>query len=100
MGGRTTEKPKVLVNLQPELASFAQVMQERLDANDHKGGWRDMTPRQLMRRLLQEAKELDYAIGDALERRAETVRTATREAADVASFAMMIADVLVEKDKT
>lgn len=66
---------------------FAEQMEARLKANDHKGGWeRDLLSR-LFDRLCEEAVELEQAIeGNA------TVDQIAREAADVANFAMMIAD--------
>jgi len=73
---------------------FADAMAERLDANSHKHGWRDMTPRRLLRRLRQELGEL----ARALARDPVDATTVTREAADVANFAAMIADVVREAE--
>lgn len=66
---------------------FALAMQERLDANAHKPGWRDDTPEALLRRLHEETAELNRALGgDA------SYPSIRREAADVGNFAMMLAD--------
>lgn len=67
---------------------FAEMMEQKLDANRHKGnreGWAKIPPRELLRLLRREVRELDEAInlgGDV-----------AAEAADVANFAMMIADM-------
>lgn len=67
---------------------FAVVMQDKLDENDHKRHWRTCSAKWLLNRLKQETAELERAVGmgaapDVVE----------REAADVANFAMMVADV-------
>lgn len=70
---------------QPVLA-FAWEMEKRLRANEHKGGWDEMTTDWLFARMVEEVAELNRAIG---------LRSGiTHEAADVANFAMMIADNL------
>ena len=76
-----------ILGLGDSLASFVQVMEEKLRANAHKGGWRACTMGYLLRRLGEETAELRRAI-KAGKPRAEVVR----EAADVANFCMMIAD--------
>jgi NTP pyrophosphatase (non-canonical NTP hydrolase) len=70
---------------------FAAAMAERLDANSYKRGWASMSPRRLLVRLKQETAELQRAL--AAGRPAADV---VREAADVANFAAMIADVVQE----
>lgn len=74
-----------MLNLRPEVAAFAALMEQRLRENDHKPGWKEDDPRELYERLDEEAGELDYALAirDGI----------AKEAADVANFAMMIADV-------
>jgi len=80
--------------LRPEVLAFAHLMEQQLRANDHKGGWDEDHPRALLSRLREETDELDAevpvryvdVIGACRERIA-------KEAADVANFAMMIADV-------
>jgi NTP pyrophosphatase (non-canonical NTP hydrolase) len=64
-------------------------MEERLSANDHKPGWIGELPSTLLRRLREEADELEIAFNA----RGHTKGDILREAADVANFAMMIADV-------
>ena len=70
------------------LPRFAVKMAERLEANDHKSSWLDMTPGQLLRRLKQEVGELDRAL-----KAHESEARIAHEAADVANFAAMIWDV-------
>jgi hypothetical protein len=90
------------VKLRPCVAAFAQLMERALRDNDDKGGWSDCPYDYLLRRLGEETVELAETV--------ESVRWATpmedrgdvpifrkvlalgREAADVANFAMMIAD--------
>lgn len=80
------------MNLRPEVQRFAELMELQLRANDHKPGWKNDTARSLFRRLSEdEIAELGAAISVRL-----TTGDATgvaKEAADVANFAMMIADV-------
>jgi NTP pyrophosphatase (non-canonical NTP hydrolase) len=86
--------------------AFADEMEARLAANRHKGdrsGWAKESPRWLMQRLQQEIVELHSALRLACpecgHRRAETEADpyssseVIAECADIANFAMMIADV-------
>jgi NTP pyrophosphatase (non-canonical NTP hydrolase) len=73
-----------IVGLRPPVAWFANEMERQLQANDHKTGWDHMAARQLLNRLKQETIELERAI--------ESGKNVAEEAADVANFAMMIAD--------
>lgn len=72
---------------------FAFAMEGRLRENDHKGGWQESDWRYLMARLREEIAELEDAHYHAYPK-AEI----SREAADVANFAMMIADVFGDLD--
>jgi NTP pyrophosphatase (non-canonical NTP hydrolase) len=68
---------------------FAQRMESKLSKNRHKGdraGWLNTSPEILMHRLKEELKELEDAFWDG-----DATATA-HECADVANFAMMIAD--------
>ena len=72
----------------PVVAWFSGVMEERLRANDHKGGWSHCSQRFLLARIFEEIFELEAAIENgAIPADIES------EAADVANFAMMLADV-------
>ena len=80
------------------LHAFTKVMFEKLKANRHKGGWQKCQPMDLYARLLDEQKELHESLvthfskdPDAREHTAESV---AKECADLANFAMMIADVV------
>jgi hypothetical protein len=78
-----------------EVLWFAQEMEGKLRANDHKGHWDGCRFDYLSRRLAEESEELNKAIlassGQITLTRAEADRI-IHEAADVANFAMMIAD--------
>ncbi len=93
------------LKLRKEVAAFAQLMEAKLRENDHKGGWKYEVTSYLSRRLGNELKELRAAVAArhkelmqgwppiSAEKRAGHAVTVGREAADVANFAMMIADV-------
>ena len=72
--------------MRDEVVWFAQEMETNLRANDCKGGWDGCSPKWLMNRLRQETAELRRAIEHG------NPEAILSEAADVANFAMMIAD--------
>lgn len=76
-----------------EIMSFASQMEAKMKENDDRNGWEYEGYLWLLSRLKQETKELKLAIKCAirLECRAN-LSEVIREAADVANFAMMIAD--------
>ncbi|HVY65917.1 MAG TPA: hypothetical protein VHH11_13935 [Gammaproteobacteria bacterium] len=78
-----------LRSLRPQVRAFAEAMEAQLRANDHKGGWQECSLAYLYGRVAEELEELS-AETDRAERDTAAVR---REAADVAAFVMMIADV-------
>jgi hypothetical protein len=66
-------------------------MEKKLSENDHKGGWHLCTIGYLKQRLLDEYRELVRRTEQRpLTKKAR--KEIAREAADVANFAMMIAD--------
>lgn len=75
------------------VADFALVMEQKLREKDHKSGWRDESLADLFRLLLGEVGELDDAI-DTYNDTPEYIELdeLVKECADVANFAMMIAD--------
>ncbi len=73
------------IELRPEVQAFAERMERALLSNDHKGGWDDCRDEYLLGRLEDELLELRKAING----RGGSVQ---EEAADVANFAMMLAD--------
>jgi NTP pyrophosphatase (non-canonical NTP hydrolase) len=79
------------IDVRPEVAAFALLMEKKLRENDHKGGWIDEDVDWLFTRLEEEAGELytSNLTGPTEEDR----KKIGEEAADVANFAMMIADV-------
>ena len=85
---RHTDEPQYVKrgDEQAALARFQAVMLEKLLVNSHKGGWAELSPSWLLQRIKGELGELREAVagGDLNE--------IVREAADVANFAMFIAD--------
>lgn len=81
-----------------ELVFFVHEMERELRRNDHKQGWGDDSARALMRRLREEVDELRVSLGLECNvcRKGHTskvdIAKIRNEAADVANFAMMIAD--------
>ena len=75
---------KKFFGMRSELAWFANEMERKLQLNDYKTGWKHMPLRQLLTRLKQETRELEKAIKNG--------KSVVEEAADVANFAMMIAN--------
>lgn len=78
------------------IVAFSRLMESNLRANDHKGvdGWRSMQLRWLLGRLRQEVEELDCAL------HAKDAQMIETECADVANFAMMIADIVRNRRRT
>ena len=80
----------------PVVSDFAERMEEKLAKNRHKGdrkGWLKDHPIDLWNRLDEESTEL-YA---ALKNENSTFEEIANEAADVANFAMMIADIMTQR---
>jgi len=65
---------------------FAERMEAKLAKNDHKGGWGGCELQYLSMRLTQERKELTDAI------KSKDKQRIIDECADIANFALMIAD--------
>ena len=81
------------VNARTEVRWFAEQMEAKLKENDHKGGWDSCGIFWLRNRLVEEVKELTRVMeaGHNSESGLD-LENIIREAADVANFAMMIAD--------
>lgn len=92
--------------LRPVVRWFAEAMERKLRANDHKGGWRRDLPSALLERIKEETEELANLkplmlacvvradeCPQSPDHRATGFERVVDEAADVANFAMMIADV-------
>lgn len=96
VGSRSVEREEL-----ETLHAFTGVMITKLRENRHKGGWKDEDPQALLGRLHNEVSELQRALEEYLTAAsinhiekdvyAEQVQ---RECADVANFAMFIADVV------
>jgi NTP pyrophosphatase (non-canonical NTP hydrolase) len=77
---------------------FAWEIEAQLRENDHKGEWNGMSASWLLTRCRQELGELARAVVrwevGGIVNSEEAARRVIAEAADVAAFAMMIADVV------
>jgi NTP pyrophosphatase (non-canonical NTP hydrolase) len=71
---------------------FAEQMENKLKENDKKGGWDDCNIYWLIQRIREETNELLSAVNLNRDLGA-TKENIIGEAADVANFAMMIADI-------
>lgn len=80
------KKQEAVDNLREEVLWFAERMELKLKANDHKGHWSGEGYKYLLQRLKEEVSELE----NALEHMPSAI--VIDEAADVANFAMMLAD--------
>ena len=77
------------ITLRPEVQWFAEQMERKLRENDWKGGWQVDSYQSLCQRLKEEGSELEQLIPSVLK---DSPSHVIGEAADVANFAMMIAD--------
>jgi len=78
--------------LRPEVQWFAGIMESKLQQHDedrYVDGWKDENALWLFERLVQEVFELHEALIKTTYSEEEVIK----ECADVANFAMMIADV-------
>lgn len=75
--------------MRPIVEEFANVMEDVLKENDHKGGWDNMDIEALLFRLKEEVVELEDELQNAWGFDTAAIRS---EAADVANFAMFIYD--------
>lgn len=78
--------PEISPCPRPAVIWFADKMEAKLKANDHKGGWSKCELQYLSMRITQERKEL-Y---DAIE--SKDSEKIISECADVANFCLMVAD--------
>lgn len=81
------------MELRPEVRAFAEAMEAQLRANDHKPGWKNDSAFSLLVRLQEEKDELLEAVSCGRIGSPEWAKRVVKETADVANFAMMIADV-------
>ena len=76
------------MKLRIELLKFAEFQEKVLRDNDNKGGWVGCDTDELIMRLEQEVLELKHVA----TKYATSKEQVTLECADIANFAMMIAD--------
>jgi NTP pyrophosphatase (non-canonical NTP hydrolase) len=102
------EKERMLMLPRKEIKSFSENMERKLKENDYKERWSKSNYSYLIQRLHEEVDELDealssFVIGQAMPRdlsgsySIEQYGEVVEECADVANFAMMIADNLKNK---
>ena len=83
-----------VADIRPEVFAFACAMESALRLNDYKGGWQEESTDYLLGRVYMEVAELAEAVKKwELTPAAPCRRRLRGEAADVANFAMMLADV-------
>lgn len=85
--------PAGLAHLVPDLKRFVDAMVYKLNKNNHKGKWEEMTITRTLQLLKGEVDELTEAINEGND--IEIVL----EAADIGNFAMIAASIAVEGRK-
>ena len=85
-----------MARLRESVQWFAELMENKLRENDYKGGWDNENIYWLWERLRDESSELLAAIDATRDLYADPINIAL-EAADIANFAMMIADLARKK---
>lgn len=86
------ERAKKFEGLRPEVAKFAWEMEKQLQANEHKGGWGECDISFLIKELMMNEIALHRDAERVHIGMEEYVSSVIRRAANVANFAMMIAD--------
>ena len=81
------ERARPLLDIRSEVVAFARLMEDRLQVNEHKGGWKNCQLDWLLERLKGETAELEHELNTG------NYIWVDKEAADVGNFAMMITDV-------
>lgn len=82
--------PDELAELTPDLRRFWDAQVYKLRRNKHKGRWADLSVEDAMVGLMDEAGELQGAIGEG------SSMEILMEAADVGNFALIVANVALE----
>lgn len=103
---KSNELYTLLTTVRPEVQWFAIEMEKKLALNDHKTGWKDCEVDMLISRLEEETQELK---DEWWKRKNDFGRSAgegfmftssnedlIKECADIANFAMMVADLFKE----
>jgi hypothetical protein len=107
MKDKRMNTPKEHSKTWPIVVDFSERMERKLDLNRRKGdaeGWRCCQWPDLLARLREEVEELELAMavsdvrsGESTENANDAANGAANEAADVANFAMMLADWHLER---
>jgi len=82
---------KIVVQLRQSVIDFAELMELILQDNDYKDGWKEVSKNYLWKKLLIEIDELKEALID-YPYHGCNAKEVKKECADIANFAMMIAD--------
>ena len=99
--GAITREREIFRDMRPEVIEFAKVMENKLKANDWKGGWENISINELLKMLKGEVEELEYFLEEHIDHEYHYwVDRMVPETADVANFAMMIYDNIInEREK-
>jgi len=89
------------ITLRPSLRIFAERMELELRRNEHKGGWMGEEPATVLSKLWDEVYDLEaevekYFDGDWDGSNKDSI---LKEAADVANYAMFVADICLASMK-
>lgn len=84
--------PADLADMAQDIRRFLDAMVYKLEKNQHKGRWGELTLEQAFGLLTDEVSELRAEVGG------NTMKTIL-EAADVANFALIIASIAVERGR-
>ena len=76
----------------PSVLAFAEIMERKLSANRHKGGWLACRPEWLFARLVEEVGEAAAIMRGSEDDGWGAAAKLESELADVANFCMMLAD--------
>ncbi len=77
--------------MRTEIENFATIMEAKMLLNEHKGGHARLKIDELMKLLHQEVRELKTAVDE------KDLKAVALECADVANYAMMIADKVIKR---
>ena len=74
------------------LLKFALDMERKLIENDHKTGWKQLSPQWIINRIRQETQELETALKNE-----KSIKEIQLECADISNFAFMLWDNLEDE---
>ncbi|MDE1821251.1 MAG: hypothetical protein KGJ23_08735 [Euryarchaeota archaeon] len=83
------------VSLRRHLRWFAEAMERKLSLNDHKGGWDDEEPREMLEASWNEMAEVSDALARWTEKPTyENAMAVLAETADAANYLLFVADLV------